>query len=267
MLLTDNQIMALYVVFAIHFLPVVLVFISARTRYSTFTYKRPSVQPRDQPHLGTREKYFWDFTIQDRHKYDAYCTKNRAIIPILPYTVYLLYFVVTAGVETAGMFLVWYDQSSYSSGIYQASMGLQFAIMFFKVIWTFTFFDVPQYNYAAWVGGMLAALTFTNAIIVVQDNSGAIANWFTYGWVAIFYIYSFLLALVFCHTERRNRYHRVDGSYTAYDLADALFGRHGESSRSADAHDNGFPHTDNPDRRHGWSLDQGNRREVSGGSQ
>lgn len=264
MLLTDNEIIGLYVLFAIHFLPVVLVFLSARTRYATYKCNRPTVEPHSQTHLGAHEKNLLHFTIQDRRKYDAYCMKNRTIIPILPYSIYLMYLVVTAGVETAGMFLVWYDQASYSSGIYQASMGLQFAIMFFKVVWTFMFFDVPQYSYAAWSAGFLAALTFTNGVIILQDNTDAIANWFTYGWVAIFYFYSFLLSLVFCHTETRNRYHRVDGSYSAYDLADALFGNHNDRIRTSEARADGFAPTDTPGRHHGWSLDAANQREFSG---
>lgn len=259
--LSDVEILGLFVLFEINFIPIVLVFLTARNRYMTYIHNRPAVRPRNQAHLNTRERGLLDFTIRDQRQYDAYRAKNQAIVPVLPYTVYLVCLLVTAGVETAGTFLVWYDRNSYSEGIYYTYMAIQFVTTFLEVGWVYFFFDTAQFCYATWAGGGLAILTFTNTVIVLQDNPGATANWFTNGWVTTFYIYSFLLALVFCHTEGRNRYHRVNDRYTCYDFAETLLGRHVGAERDADAHESGYDTAHTRTRMHGYTVAPENRHE------
>jgi hypothetical protein len=218
--LTATEILGLYVLYAVHFLPIAVVFLMAWIRYSIYREQtRHSVRHRDS--VVAPDHGLAYFAMRSRPAYDAHRRDNAAV---LPFAVYLGWLVVNAGMEAAGMFLVWYNEAGYTTWVYQTSMGLQFIIVLAKLFWLLAFFDVTSYHAAATAAGALLVLAVTNAIIIVQDAPGRAYNWVLDMLVAIFYLYTFLLMVHFYHVAGRRRHYHASGWADQVDVFGMLFG-------------------------------------------
>lgn len=219
-LISAADILGLYVLYALHFLPIAIILLMAWIRYSVYREQtRHSVRSRDV--LAPPEYGLMHFAMRGRTAYDAHRHDNAAV---LPFALYLAWMGVNAAMEATGMFLVWYDEPGYPTWVYRASMGLQFAIVLVKFFWLLAFFDVTSYRAAAMGAGALLVLTGTNAIIVVQAAPGRAYNWVLYMLVTLFYLYTFLLMVHFYHVAGRRKHYHATGWADKIDLFGMLFG-------------------------------------------
>ncbi len=218
--LTPTEILGLFVLYGVHFLPIAIIFLMGWIRYSVYRSKtRHAVRHRDA--VAGPELDFAHFTKSDRGDYDAHRRDNKAV---LPFAVYLCWMLVNAGIEATAMFLVWFDVTAYPTWVYQTSMGLQFAIVLVKLFWVLAFFDETSYRAAALASGMLLVLDVTNFIIVIQSDVGIVYNWVLDALVVLFYLYTFLLMVHFYHVSGRTRHYHGDKFVDKIDVFGMMFG-------------------------------------------
>jgi len=200
--LTPTEILGLYVAFGISFLPIATVVLMAVLRYVAYRdKKRITARVRHVP-VSSRDRSILDFVSTDREHYDA----HRRVVPvILPFYLYLFWMFCNAGIETAAMFLVWFDPGRYHNWAYQTSMGLQFAIALGKVGWLIAFFAVTHYKSSAVTACVLFVLTVTNAIILAVNNPHIVYNWVLDWLAALFYLYTVVVMVHFYHMSERNK--------------------------------------------------------------
>lgn len=206
-LLSPLELLGLYVLYGLHFLPIAIVFLMTWIRYSVYREQTRHTLLRKDGSLPPARDFTY-FAKSDRALYDAHRRENGAV---LPFAVYLVWMLVNAGLEAAGMFLVWYNAGGYPEWVYQTSMGLQFVIVVAKVVWLLSFFDVTSYRVAASAAAALLVLNIANVIIVVPSAPGRAYNWVLGILIVLFYLYTFLLMVHFFHMVSRGKYYHVHG--------------------------------------------------------